>query len=735
MEENEPRLTKLDAAISCFSLILGCALFSAAVFTLCSMILFVLPMFAFSVEPPLSSHSRTTQMDASHEKAPAALQAASGQQQNKQAAYMLPTAEPSSLLYRDLEERRGRFERVARRRASAHELILLTSDRDQLPMTLNLVNQLAELGLSHHLLLGRDQRTCAPLRRRGRIACAYSSYLLNTTQNGTNRPSDVNAIERHWLQRHHYVGRAIAAGLNVLLLDSDVVVSRSPYPYLKSPRYFGGFHAVVLSDSTGAASPLHINGGVWYLQNCSKYGPLRQLFRRFDAHVKRTLASSPRNGSTFDQLILNVQGATLLPPTNPLALLLSRNQGMGKSAADALVDLAPSLLWTWSCCHPAPKELPQPGGSYPARFGFRWLTLAPPQLAQLDPAEAAELRMAAATNQVGEVASTRTSTTQAGQKLLFPTDVPGPQERLAKAPPWLFSAESDLAPPPWGILGGGVRVDSRGWGAAPPPWVLTHFVCSAWPGAAGREQAMRAWGHWRARAISRDLPEYARTWRAARSLMVGLAAPVAHIPDLAGKFDDVMVGAYEWARLVIAMAAGTGRTPVLPAMTCDEQMLRSRSFWQVRRNASLSTCLMRWPNGCGDVMTLPEEAREAAGSSVKTIRPGDVSELIALLRPDAAAHNVTQAARLQRRRADGARRLPMSTDVEAISSPRPMLLLIDLSLVKAPIKNSGHVARWATQIKASLHGQPMAHLTSWAGRGTCPLAHDKKTPPRCQSVC
>ena len=100
-------------------------------------------------------------------------------------------------------------------------------------------------------------------------------------------------------------------------------------------------------------------------------------------------------------------------------------------------------------------------------------------------------------------------------------------ETIAKAPAWLFSAESDLAPPavPYFQLGG-VRVDARGWGSSPAPWVLAHFVCSAWPGSEGREQAMRAWGHWRPRAISRELPTYARRQSALRVGMVGLARPV-----------------------------------------------------------------------------------------------------------------------------------------------------------------------------------------------------------------
>ena len=112
-------------------------------------------------------------------------------------------------------------------------------------MTLNLVAQLSELGIGHHLLLGGDAATCEVLRRRGRVACVWSSYLQPTSSRrhtASSRaasppppPPRVRRVptnELMWLQRHHYVGRAIGAGLNVLLLDSDVLIARSPYPFL-----------------------------------------------------------------------------------------------------------------------------------------------------------------------------------------------------------------------------------------------------------------------------------------------------------------------------------------------------------------------------------------------------------------------------------------------------------------------------------------------------------------------
>ena len=62
---------------------------------------------------------------------------------------------------------------------------------------------------------------------------------------------------------------------------------------------------------TGSARPLHLNGGVWYLQNARHDGALREVFRRFDEHAAATLVHA-RNGSLFDQQVLNEQASELV---------------------------------------------------------------------------------------------------------------------------------------------------------------------------------------------------------------------------------------------------------------------------------------------------------------------------------------------------------------------------------------------------------------------------------------
>ena len=268
-----------------------------------------------------------------------------------------------------------------------------------------------------------------------------------------------------------------------------------------------------------------------------------------------------------------------------------------------------------------PAELPTPGGSYGRAYGVRWLTLPPTSLSHEGP-------------------HPRGAVGGGGRGADGGRGTGAVSETLARAPPWLFSAESDLSPvvwqphvgevgdPPrydrtacharlidrngrahamgtvdahaqiWNSLtatgvpmpwarpmptpvpicsrpathsdaraltqaappaGRQVRVDARGWGAARPPWILSHFVCSAWPGSDGREQAMRAWGRWDAPSIGHALPEYASQWGKRRSRMVGLALPV-----VASTMEELTA----WARLVVLSGALLGRTPVLPEARC-----------------------------------------------------------------------------------------------------------------------------------------------------------------------
>ena len=128
-----------------------------------------------------------------------------------------------------------------------------------------------------------------------------------------------------------------------------------------------------------------------------------------------------------------------------------------------------------------------------------------------------------------------------------------PAERVGKAPPWLFSAESDVSP----ATG---RTAATMWGAVPPPAAVVHFVCSSWPGSDGRRAAMALWGHWHAARIDGALgAPHQATQRARRRALLALAAPLSvDTPAAMGPF----------LRLLTLLARLSGHTPVLPLTRC-----------------------------------------------------------------------------------------------------------------------------------------------------------------------
>jgi hypothetical protein len=130
-----------------------------------------------------------------------------------------------------------------------------------------------------------------------------------------------------------------------------------------------------------------------------------------------------------------------------------------------------------------------------------------------------------------------------------------PAERVAKAPAWLFSAESDVNP----LVG---RTSATMWGATPPPAAIVHFVCSSWPGSDGRRAAMQLWGRWHMRAprLAAALGGAHRATQAARgAALLGFAGPL----DASSPAELL-----PWMRLLVLLARRTRLTPVLPLMRC-----------------------------------------------------------------------------------------------------------------------------------------------------------------------
>ena len=92
-----------------------------------------------------------------------------------------------------------------------------------------------------------------------------------------------------WIQKWHYMRRMIESRINVLALDSDVVVMVNPYPYLRNT--FGRFSLITAYDTKGGFA--NVNIGIMYAQNASIGGPVHGLFAEFERRVALALRIKP----------------------------------------------------------------------------------------------------------------------------------------------------------------------------------------------------------------------------------------------------------------------------------------------------------------------------------------------------------------------------------------------------------------------------------------------------------
>lgn len=112
-----------------------------------------------------------------------------------------------------------------------------------------------------------------------------------------------------------------------------------------------------------------------------------------------------------------------------------------------LFQLLPGMLWEWHCCEAAPRELPQPGGTYGATYGIRWLSLpGDAAIAATSVESSPEPASADGDAQRVRLAFARRNHMAGTADRLAPRHRRA--ETVAKAPPWLLSAESDFMPPP-----------------------------------------------------------------------------------------------------------------------------------------------------------------------------------------------------------------------------------------------------------------------------------------------
>ena len=185
-----------------------------------------------------------------------------------------PIARHEPRLQRDMEEVVGDWS-LLRAAAEARcspsgQLVLLTTDMNQLDIAVNLIANLAAVGVHHYLVLASSAETCAALV--GTLACVWSTLLLPTFRPKL-RSAATNDVRAQWLVRQIYVGRLAAMGFSPMLLDADVVLFANPFELIDT--HLPGYYAYFLGDTS--AGWLSVNGGTLYVRNASTTGPIVRI--------------------------------------------------------------------------------------------------------------------------------------------------------------------------------------------------------------------------------------------------------------------------------------------------------------------------------------------------------------------------------------------------------------------------------------------------------------------------
>ena len=519
-----------------------------------------------------------------------------------------PVNDPTGALSRDLEGSADALRLAAEARASPErDIVLLTTNLNQLDIGINLVANLASVGVHNYLILANSESTCTAISTK--LACVWSSMMV--PYQARLREARTNSVRALWLMRQIYLGRLARLRFNPMLLDADVILWRDPFRLIR--EHMPSYQAYFLGDSS--AGYMSANGGTVYLRNAAPDGPVCNIWKTFERRVFALLNTSapfPRQTmhKTRRGLIGGVPADALLYDQNVLdwsiiGEITGDRDYVGRGFSPEMRSLTPrefsKLAYTVTdATRPSPRQGSWPGGAFQHDYTLR-------------------------VHDVGSPWGTR--------------------ERIVKAPPWLFTAESDAYQLPHTERN--LRVVGSAWGHQPSPTALVHFVCSVFPGSDGRRIAMRLlrrWFqadiHWVAQGIPlrhlRDSVSGGRASLAELSAAApGTVGPVSNLPIPTDAADPrrfiVAFSAplplpgvkpatgvvpqkeriFAFHALIAAAAGHTGRRAVLPLFECKGILAeKSRFGWALHtplgaaappghRGASYrSACAYRVGVGC-----------------------------------------------------------------------------------------------------------------------------------------
>ena len=210
--------------------------------------------------------------------------------------------------------RPGAFAEVVRSRSFRKELVLFSFDFCGVSEALSIILILRAASFEHFAPLTDGHETCEVLHTaavaRGIAAnwpCYYSTWPNSDpgwqtwgTAAGcvsAARASHYCVIEQLWATRYHVAARLLAAGVNLLHIDTDAAILSDPYALLKVPPMAS--QSLIILPETPA------NGGMWYAQNTTDGAGaqwvIAEVARRTLATIALPLPKGRKAQPPFDQ--------------------------------------------------------------------------------------------------------------------------------------------------------------------------------------------------------------------------------------------------------------------------------------------------------------------------------------------------------------------------------------------------------------------------------------------------
>lgn len=420
----------------------------------------------------------------------------------------------------------GALARVLQLRASADgEIIFMLTDQHHERLALNLLLNLGELGLHHHLTIASSSEVCDSLWRRSRglglsLGCGRSTFLRRGVSAAWDAGLDAYGLDDDhvyhlWWQRWFFLSEAVGLGYRVLSLDTDVSLRASPYPLIHGPL---AHHELLTGLDTDKTNP-----------TTSFYFP--------QINVGFVYARGPPGGaghavllSTRRRLERILAGEIIALPSSPKGQMSLWDQDTFKDALETAAFTPEAVSYRHSRLHAEARDGGLPphkrAASLPAGWGWRveHVRFFP----SYDPLPSAWLQLATAATDISTLASTsadaasgdKAPTSGAAAPMSGAAAAGGRTATFGAVPLWLFSS--------YLLCPHGAVCDGR-WAWSPPPVLIGHVV-----GSKAKFWLMRLLGWWHYGAARPPRPlrpprqPLAAATPASSAGVAGLAADAEH---------------------------------------------------------------------------------------------------------------------------------------------------------------------------------------------------------------